>query len=128
MNPFSAAIYLIGDGNCHQLSERSLYLNGNQMPFCARDVGIFLGLAIGMLIVLLALPAVLLDRASILLALPILIDGGVQYVGGGYESTNALRLLTGMLGGCGGLLLPGLRGRPVADRKTKSYRTVKKKK
>lgn len=98
MNPFSAAVYLIGDANCHQLSERSLYLNGNQMPFCARDVGIFLGLAIGMLMVLLVSP-----RFSwivlIVLVVPILIDGGVQYVGGDYESSNALRLLTGALGG-----------------------------
>jgi uncharacterized membrane protein len=33
-----------------------------------------------------------------LLALPILIDGGVQYAGG-YESTNIIRLITGILGG-----------------------------
>jgi uncharacterized membrane protein len=97
MNPFSAAVYLIGDGNCHQLSQRSFYLNGNQMPFCARDVGIFIGLAAGMLAVLLLSP-----RFSwlvlVLLALPILIDGGVLYAGG-YESTNLVRLITGMLGG-----------------------------
>lgn len=98
MNPFSAVVYLIGDGNCHQLSERSLFLNGNQMPFCARDVGIFLGLVIGMLIVLLASPR-FSWIALILLVVPILIDGGVQYAGGGYESNNALRLLTGVLGG-----------------------------
>ncbi len=97
MNPFSAAVYLIGDTYCHQLSERSLYLNGNQMPFCARDVGIFLGLVAGMLIVLLLVPR-FSWIALVLLALPILIDGGIQYAGG-YESNNVLRLLTGILGG-----------------------------
>jgi uncharacterized membrane protein len=97
MNPFSAAVYLIGDANCHQLSERSFYLNGNQMPFCARDVGIFLGLVAGMVIVLLAAPR-FSWIALILLALPLLIDGGIQYVGG-YESNNILRLITGALGG-----------------------------
>lgn len=110
MNPFSAAIYLIGDGNCHQLSQRSFYLNGNQMPFCARDVGIFIGLVVGMLAVL-----VLSPRFSwlvlVLLAVPILIDGGIQYAGG-YESTNILRLITGILGGAAASYFLG----HVADR------------
>jgi uncharacterized membrane protein len=69
------------------------------MPFCARDMGIFVGLAVGMVVMLFLSP-----RFSLLvlaaLVLPILVDGGLQYLGA-YESTNAVRLATGMLGGAG---------------------------
>jgi uncharacterized membrane protein len=99
MNPLARVIYLLGDINCHQLAERSFFLNGNQMPFCARDLGIFIGLAAGMLTVLLFSP-----RFSWLilaaLVVPILVDGGVQMTGW-YESNNLLRLATGLLGGIG---------------------------
>jgi uncharacterized membrane protein len=99
MNPLAWAVYMFGDINCHQLAERSFTINGNQMPFCVRDVGIFLGLAVGMAIVVLLSP-----RFSWLilaaLVLPILVDGGVQLTGM-YESNNALRLITGTLAGVG---------------------------
>jgi uncharacterized membrane protein len=41
-------VYSIGDQLCHQKSERSLFLNGNEMPFCTRCTAIFLGLACGL--------------------------------------------------------------------------------
>ena len=47
LNFYAAFIYSFGDLNCHQKNERSWQINGNQMPVCTRDVGIFLGLAIG---------------------------------------------------------------------------------
>lgn len=99
MPPLPRAIYLLGDINCHQLAERSLYLNGNQMPFCARDVGIFIGLAAGMLLVLALAPRFSL-AALVVLVLPILLDGTVQLTGW-YESSNLLRMITGVLGGAG---------------------------
>lgn len=97
MNPFSAAVYLLGDVNCHQKVERSFFLNGNQMPFCARDVGIFIGLTFGMLVAL-VFPMRLSWTILVALSLPILVDGGLQYAGF-YESTNLVRLVTGILGG-----------------------------
>ncbi len=99
MNPLGAAVYLAGDVYCHQRLERSFTENGNEMPFCARDVGIFLGLAVGMLLMIVLRPRF---HLIVLLALlfPILLDGGLQYIGL-HESTNALRLLTGALGGAG---------------------------
>jgi len=99
MAPMPRAIYLLGDLNCHQMAERSLYLNGNQMPFCARDVGIFIGLAAGMLAVLALTPRFALT-ALLVMVLPIMIDGTVQLTGW-YESNNALRVITGVLGGAG---------------------------
>ncbi len=56
LNPFASIIYLFGDYNCHQIEERSLILNGNQLPVCARDVAIFTGIMLG---------AALLVRASV---------------------------------------------------------------
>ena len=50
LNPIAAFVYAFGDLNCHQKSERSWEINGNQMAVCARDVGLFLGLAIGALL------------------------------------------------------------------------------
>jgi len=47
LNLYSAAIYAFGDLNCHNKHERSWSINGNQMPVCVRDVGIFAGLALG---------------------------------------------------------------------------------
>ena len=47
LNPVWAFVYGFGDLNCHQKHERSWEINDNQMPVCTRDVGIFLGLAIG---------------------------------------------------------------------------------
>ena len=47
LDPYAAFIYGFGDLNCHTKAERSWEINGNQMPVCVRDVGIFLGIAIG---------------------------------------------------------------------------------
>lgn len=93
-------IYHIGDVACHTKASRSFDLNGNQMPFCARDVAIFVGLCAGLA---LCLPArsrayravVLLPWWSYLALLaPIALDGGMQDVFG-FESDNLRRVLTG---------------------------------
>ena len=65
MNPINKIVYYLGDVNCHQLSHRSYEYNNNQMPFCARDVGIFAGLSVGFIFSLgrrieLTLPIVIL--------------------------------------------------------------------
>jgi uncharacterized membrane protein len=103
MNPFAALAYTIGDMNCHQLPERSLYLNGNEMPVCARDVGIMIGLVAGMAAALIWHARFRLLYA-LLLFLPMLADGGLQAISS-YESSNGLRLLTGMLAGVGASML-----------------------
>jgi uncharacterized membrane protein len=48
MNSYARFYYQAGDVNCHTKVERSYFINGNQMPFCARDVGIFFGMAFGL--------------------------------------------------------------------------------
>jgi uncharacterized membrane protein len=91
------AVYWIGDGECHQIAERSYFINGNQMPFCARDLGLFVGLAFGFGIVTFYRYKV--HPLYVLLGLvPLAIDGGLQLVTD-YESNNPLRLGTGIVAG-----------------------------
>jgi len=95
---FARFFYGMGDTNCHQHADRSFFLNGNQMPFCARCTSIFLGLAVGAAILMFL--DLELHIFWILLGLvPMGIDGGVQLLSGTYESTNLLRFITGSLAG-----------------------------
>ncbi|MEE2747801.1 MAG: DUF2085 domain-containing protein [Candidatus Thermoplasmatota archaeon] len=122
LNPYYAFVYAFGDLNCHQKHERSWVINGNQMPVCVRDVGIFFGLALGgwwfsrrginrwtIRDSFLTLfpdkfiePLYRNDKrllamcgVGILFCLPVILDGGIQAITS-YESTNALRLATGI--------------------------------
>jgi len=117
--PTHQVVYGIGDFLCHQRPERSFFLSGNQMAVCARDVGIFVGVLIGTAIAFIARPDLPADEAiaelvrrvlkvplrprplmvllGVLFLAPIFMDGGLQLVTS-YESTNATRALTGILG------------------------------
>jgi uncharacterized membrane protein len=97
LNPLPHAIYWLGDAECHQLANRSYFLNGNQMPFCSRDVGLFLGLVLGFAFATLVRWKI--HPVLVLVGLvPMAIDGGLQLVTS-YESTNPLRLATGTVAG-----------------------------
>jgi len=97
-------VYTSGDRLCHQIAERSFFINGNQMSFCARCTAIWLGLAIGL--GLMVFYKIQLDEkflfAIIIGIVPIGIDGVGQLLGF-WESTNIIRLITGLLAGvvCG---------------------------
>lgn len=91
------AIYRAGDAECHQLANRSFFINDNQMPFCARDVGLFVGLAAASGVA--TFVRYKINPLFVLAGLvPIGVDGGVQLVTS-YESNNALRVATGLLAG-----------------------------
>jgi uncharacterized membrane protein len=118
MNPLAQAIYLLGDLNCHQLSERSLYLNDNQMPFCSRDLGIFAGLVLGLAVAMTFRWRIRLFWFVISL-IPIALDGFAQTLTG-YESENSIRILTGILAGTGvGLMLSRLAQDKLSDSRIK---------
>jgi len=108
----------VGYAICHRIPERSFFLNGRQLPLCARCTGTFLG-------VMLAAGALILyrrQRASRLPSAPILglmvlfvglwgFDGlnsyltffpGAPHL---YEPRNWLRMATGMLNGLALLIL-----------------------
>ena len=98
------AIYWIGDAECHQIATRSFFINGNEMPFCSRDTGLFFGLAFG-----LGIATFVRYKIKPWLALaglvPLALDGGMQLLTN-YESNNPMRLATGIVAGiaCGLLL------------------------
>lgn len=115
---FPRMVYLIGDFNCHQKYERSFILNGNQMPMCARDIGIFIGMSVGFFVSIFITPSksyvitalhffpkkmryvkrkkMLIIAVAIALVAPALIDGFFQFFTT-YESMNLIRCVTGML-------------------------------
>ena len=108
-------VYSVGDQMCHQRADRSFFLGGNEMAFCARCIGVWLGIFVGLLcITFLEVPLDFrLAWVFLLGLLPIMVDGGGQLLGL-WESTNIVRLLTGLLagvvGGLGiGVLLEELR-------------------
>jgi uncharacterized membrane protein len=97
-------VYTIGDRLCHQQAARSLFLNGNEMPFCARCTAIWLGIALGLGFMVLYI--IELNERFLFVILFSLIPIGIDGVGqlfGFWESTNLIRFLTGLLAGgvCG---------------------------
>jgi uncharacterized membrane protein len=93
-------LYLSGDYLCHQKSERSFFLNENQMPFCARCTAIFIGIVIGLAIMVFF--SIVLDERFIFLIIISLIPVGIDGIGqliGLWESTNLIRVITGLFVG-----------------------------
>lgn len=90
---------------CHGRAERCLLLWNTPMPICSRCVGIYAGA-----LALLGLFAATSRRwnreiatwAALVLTIPLVVDGVTQALGL-RESSNALRLLTGLLAGLAGM-------------------------
>ena len=99
-----SGVYSVGDRLCHQKGSRSFFLNGNQMPFCARCVSIWMGLLIG--VGFMFFYRIVLDEKFVFILfagfLPMVFDGFGQLFGF-WESTNMIRVFTGLLVGilCG---------------------------
>lgn len=130
---YPRAVYTFGDLQCHQLWYRSLWINGNQLPMCARMTSMYVFANFGLVaaafaepstsssrVMVQAMPAWIRRRlaryspergaALIVLVglLPIAVDGFYQLFSDvtHYESTNITRILTGVPGGfVGGLLI-----------------------
>ena len=96
--PVSAAIYAIGSYICHQRPERSFWLDGVQLPVCARCIGIYAGVVVGSGLA----PFIGLVRwprtAIILSTFPALVSLLVEWAGLAYPS-NGVRAATGAVAG-----------------------------
>jgi uncharacterized membrane protein len=100
-------LWNIGFSLCHQIPERSFFINDWQLPFCARDTGTFLGflVVISFFLVQRRYRRVMLpDKAILALSVAGLafyaFDGTSSYLG--FRSTaNDLRLLSGLAFGSG---------------------------
>lgn len=87
--------YLFFHFICHQLPERSFFLLGKQLPVCARCTGIYLGALAGVLIY--PVKRFVASKKLLLIAsVPVVLDGIEQLIGF-WESTNLLRLTSGLL-------------------------------
>ncbi|MCE5190955.1 MAG: DUF2085 domain-containing protein [Actinomycetia bacterium] len=96
----------VGYGLCHQLPERSLFADGLQLPVCARDTGIYAGFVLSLIVISLiergrrpselSRPWLLLVGAVFFGAM---VADGVTSYAGWRETTNDLRLVTGLLAG-----------------------------
>lgn len=85
---------------CHGIPERCLDVFGVPMPICARCAGIYAGLLVG-LIAFWLIPFIrerVMRTAAILAVTPLAIDGLTQ-LAGLRESTNPLRIGTGIIAG-----------------------------
>ena len=120
--PFQRVIYTIGDFNCHQMSSRSFFINGNQLPFCSRDIGVFSGLFVGSILssflgyhpniyeslfypfperfrgVVRKRPRVWASIFALIFLSPLILDGTIQMLTP-YESNNTVRFITGISAG-----------------------------
>jgi uncharacterized membrane protein len=102
-------VYLIGDRLCHQREDRSFVVGGNEMAFCARCTGVWIGLVVG-LVVMACLVVPVDSRLGWMVVvglIPMAVDGGGQLVGW-WVSTNAIRFVTGLAAGVVGGIACGL--------------------
>lgn len=96
----------LGYGLCHQLPSRSFFAGGVQLPVCARDTGIYAGFAASLLVIAVLekgrrptrLPAPWLLALGGAGVLTMIVDGVTSYAGF-RETTNAVRLATGLAAG-----------------------------
>ncbi len=132
---YPRAVYTFGDLQCHQLWFRSLWINGNQLPMCARMTSMYIFANFGLVAAAFATPSTSASRVMvdampafirkplnrffspeqsaalivIVGLLPVAVDGFYQLFSEftHYESTNFMRILTGVPGGFVGGLLVG---------------------
>jgi uncharacterized membrane protein len=132
-NWFAKVIYTVGDAQCHQIWGRSLWINGNQFPIDARMTSMYIFGAFGLFWAMMTAPAasasqgiangfpgrirrwaeeVGVEKFALLIVvlglLPVGVDGFTQLFAAvtHYESTNPIRILTGVPSGLvAGLLL-----------------------
>jgi len=101
------ALMWLGFGLCHQLPERSFFGGGLQVPVCARDEGIYIGFVVALLVVAFferggrrsSGPPPWWVLVSLIGFLGIMALDGLTSYGGLRETTNEIRLITGLMSG-----------------------------
>lgn len=80
--------------NCHQIPERSFFIAGRQFPLCARCTGIFTGILLFPIFLVLKINPPFLF--NIFFLIPLILDGSVQLIFC-LMSNNPRRFITGLL-------------------------------
>lgn len=87
---------------CHSIPDRCFTYNNRCLPICARCTGILIGGVVSLLIFNI-FNIYLSYQISIILVIPMIIDGGLQYLN--YTpSKNNRRFVTGFLFGVGSII------------------------
>lgn len=90
---------------CHRLPERTFKIKGYYFPVCARCTGIYISMLIFLILSRnIQLNTIFSALIGITLIVPMGIDGTTQLLGLRI-SNNKLRLITGLLGGVGLVIL-----------------------
>ena len=91
---------------CHRKPERSFHINGHQFPVCARCTGFYISVIVYCVYAFFYYIdySVQLLVFAVLLLIPAGVDGLTQFFDF-RESNNTLRLLTGLCGGLGLIIL-----------------------
>lgn len=108
-SPSASICYSFLKNSCHQIPSRCLWILGSNMGLCSRCFSIYLSFLVisNFLFVTKKLNFMGLKKTaliSLLLAFPLVIDGGTQLITD-HLSNNWLRSITGMLAGSGFALL-----------------------
>ena len=82
---------------CHQMPERSFFINGYQFPVCARCSGVILSLPVSL--ILMKMRKLTVKCAGLFIGI-MLADWTIQFLKI-KESTNLRRVVSGFLGGIG---------------------------
>lgn len=106
-----SVFFLLGGSVCHQLPQRSFYINNLQLPICTRCTGIYLSFFIGCIYMtfkkrLTVDKPISLFVVSVIAVgiIPMAVDGLSSYLGF-RESNNLIRIVTGVFAAFG---LPAL--------------------
>ena len=83
---------------CHQMTDRSFFINGYQFPVCARCTGVIIGEVVAILLILLRINIGFIWAVALLLVMGA--DWFLQYTNW-VESNNTRRVITGISGGLG---------------------------
>jgi uncharacterized membrane protein len=99
------ALSFFGYAVCHGLPSRTLTVGGHFLPVCSRCTGIYLGIAVTYIFLIVrrgfkvnALPSLGVSLAVAAMLLPMSVDGVSSYLGL-RETTNTMRFLTGLAAG-----------------------------
>ncbi len=90
---------------CHQRPERSFFVNGSQLPICARCIGLYLGVLFGIFFSLM-FKRIIFSNIILILSLSvllILVEIGDFYIRKEHliKDYNSSRFIIGILGGIG---------------------------
>jgi uncharacterized membrane protein len=91
---------------CHRKPERTFQIKGHYFPVCARCTGFYISMAVYLIYAFFFYVNynITLLIIAVLLLLPAFIDGTTQFFHL-RESNNPLRLITGLMGGLGLMII-----------------------